>query len=304
MEFKECKCSLDMVTLNVKQFVHSSYNPTTKFKVIGVSDTMEILSTEPGAKYWSSTRVTDYRHNFAISDYNWCGEECSFYFGVEHNSKRRSASKNAMTDVVIKYNPNKCSGSPILEYLLRECFYDDKHVKVKSIDIAIDIPLHINDLKPIVKGHRMYHYIQTSQEDITHYIGKRNSDGHIKIYNKAKEQGLKGVNLTRYEITLKPDMYASLMSLGAYNFNDKLQDKFVPIIQIGGYEDKLNKLKLNDTDKFILRSCIPEPHRVKELGRDKRKKIEQLLADNYSIEFDFKLITKVVSDYFNNMYKV
>ena len=43
MEFKECKCSLDMVTLNVKQFVHSSYNPTTKFKVIGVSDTMEIL---------------------------------------------------------------------------------------------------------------------------------------------------------------------------------------------------------------------------------------------------------------------
>ena len=99
-------------------------------------------------------------------------------------------------------------------------------------------------------------------------------------------------------------MYASLMSLGAYNFNDKLQDKFVPIIQIGGYEDKLNKLKLNDTDKFILRSCIPEPHRVKELGRDKRKKIEQLLADNYSIEFDFKLITKVVSDYFNNMYKV
>ena len=244
---------------------------------------------EPNVKYKMMTSISAYRHNFYIDDYDVFGVKCSFWLAATHNSRKQSDH----TDVVLEYNPNKCVESPILNYLLDNIFRNNKYVEVKSFDLAIDVPCNILDLNISQSGNMNRRIFDNGSDDKTYYFRKGKSNGAIKIYNKKRENKL-SYELTRYEITLNPNMYICDMS--AYTVPE---DLFIPVRNVSSFQFPL---KVNDTDKVLLLACMEHSEYLKMLGRDKRKKIEQLLADSCSVEFDFKFIYKTIVDFFKTIY--
>ena len=274
----EINYSIDMVRLKVEV-------PVKAFEILIKSQ----FDYEPNVKYKMMTSISSYRHNFYIEDYDIFGSKCSFWLGATHNSRKHSSD----TDVVIEYNPNKCVESPILNYLIDNIFKDNKYVEVKSFDLAIDIPCNILDLNISQNGNMNRRIFDNGSDDKTYYFRKGKSNGSIKIYNKRRESKL-SYELTRYEITLNPNMYICDMS--AYTVPSEL---FVPIRNIGNFQLGSD---LNGTDKVLLLACMEHNDFLKMLGRKKREKIEQLLAENCSIDFDYKTIYKIVTDFFKNIY--
>lgn len=249
------------------------------------------FSVEPGVGYKMMTSITAYRHNFFIEDLNLFNCKCSFWIGSAHNSRKSSDH----VDFVIEYNPNKCVGSVLLDYVIDHIFKDNRHVEVKSLDIAIDIPVNILDISYSVKGNMNRRIFDNGSDDKTYYFRKGKSNGAIKIYNKKRESNL-DYELTRYEITLTPNI--SIDKMFSYTVPREL---FIPVMCTDNFQFPVN---LNGTDKVLLLACMEHPEYLKNLGRDKRKKIEQLLAENCSIEFDYINIDKVIQDFINTIYSL
>ena len=247
------------------------------------------FETEPNIKYSMKTSITAYRHNFFIEGYDMFGCKCSYWIGASHNSRKHSDH----TDIVLEYNPNKCNGEPILQYVLDHIYKDNKYVEVKSLDVAIDIPCNILDLNISKSGNMSRRIFDNGSDDKTYYFRKGKSNGAIKIYNKKRESKL-NYELTRYEITLTPNMCISDME--SYDVPDNL---FIPIRDISSFQ---LPLKIKDTDKVLLLACMENSDYLGMLGRDKRKKIEQILAENCSISFDYSYIHKMIVDFFKDIY--
>lgn len=282
-----------MVRLKVMQYVDDQ--KINGLDILGVSSVMEQLKYNSNVTYRHMTRFDAYRHNFSFKDYNAFGEECGFWVGIEHNSLAKDSGAYAKVDVTLEYNPNKCLGSPLLEFVVNSFFKDNCKVEVKSFDLAIDLPFNITCIKPVLKGNRSYRPQFYGGDNQTHYIGSRGSDGAIKIYNKARESGLKGVQLTRYEITIKPNVTIDNM-VGLYGVNPGM---FIGLNVVDMFQFDF---RLSGTDKVLLLACMEHPEYLKELSRDKHKKIKQLLAENCSISFDYLLINKTINDFFKNIY--
>lgn len=102
----------------------------------------------------------------------------------------------------IEFNPNKCFPEWKNEFL-DLCELISK-LEATRMDIAIDIPIDIR-ATALIKDQRIYECRQKSAEDITEYLGSRNTVGRVKLYNKTKEAGL-SYALTRLEITTEPNI--------------------------------------------------------------------------------------------------
>ena len=250
---------------------------------------LKAFEREPNIKYSMKTSITAYRHNFFIEGYDLFGSKCSYWIGASHNSRKHSDH----TDVVLEYNPNKCTGEPVLDYVLDHIYKNNKYVEIKSLDVAIDIPCNILDLNIGQSGNMSRRIFDNGSDDKTYYFRKGKSNGAIKIYNKKRESKL-NYELTRYEITLAPNMYIS--DIASYTVPD---DLFVPIRNVSSFQLPID---LNDTDKVILLACMEHSEYLKMLGRYKRKKIEQLLAENCSIDFDYKYIYQMINSFFKDIY--
>ena len=208
--FEEFDYSVDMVRL------YAEVKPEV------FQDIMDKFIYNPYVKYREMKQITAYRHNFYISgslptdkelvsvgydiydnEYQKDKEqEYSFWLGAEHNARPFS---KIVIDVVVQYNPNKCKDSELLKYILDNLFLNNITTRVKDIDFAIDIPYNIKDIRLKRDFKAGYRLIDNGGDDMTHYMRKRGSNGHIKLYNKARENKEKG-NKTRYEITLKIDI--------------------------------------------------------------------------------------------------
>ena len=55
------------------------------------------------------------------------------------------------------------------------------------------------------KNRKRYTYNMTGNNGRTIYLGRRGSNGSVKIYDKAAERGITDRNWTRYEVTLTFD---------------------------------------------------------------------------------------------------
>lgn len=124
-------------------------------------------------------------------------------------------------------------------------------------------------------------------DNITEYLGSRNSNGFVKLYNKKIEQKL-NYDLTRLEITLD--------SLNYSNFN-----KQFPEIYTYADNNFLTYNTLNETDKvllLLLRNDINNNIYLKMLGRKKTLKLRNLLFDKQILvsEYDFNTLVKVVKE--------
>jgi hypothetical protein len=249
------------------------------------------FKSEPNVSYKMMTSITSYRHNFYVKDYNCFGEECSFWIGACHNSKR--ILKTGVADIVVEYNPNKCTGSVILDYVLDSIYRDNQYVEVKSLDVAIDIPCNILDLNISRKGNMSRRIFDNGSDDRTYYFRKGKSNGAIKVYNKKRESKL-DYELTRYEITLTPNIYID--KIDSYNVPCEL---FIDISCISNFQIPLD---LKGTDKILLLACMEHPEYLRDLGRDKRKKIEQLLAENCSIDIDYVSVKDTIVNCLKSIY--
>lgn len=255
--------------------------------------------------YWTDNRCSSYRHNFSVKDLNKNGNRCSIQLFVEHNSLKKNINgKYSKVDVVLKYNPNKCEGSFVLNYLLDTIYRDNEDVQVLSYDLAIDLyNVNINDVV-LIKDKRGMRTFDNGGDDKTLYLGQRSSNGAIKVYNKAKEQKLlENVNWTRYEVTVKPENFdACVIAKELYRIDEGL---FADLLYTNSFDEKSTGLE--GVDSFLLKMCLKYPQELNELkksSRSKFKKIEQLLKSNYSVMFDFDKINFVVSDFFKTIYTI
>ncbi len=157
--------------------------------------------------------------------------ECGLKIGLGFNGSKNKEKLKGF----IEFNPNKqhdlfLKVKKKLHSLVQNGF------GLKSYDIAIDIPEHRNNFF-ILKTQKHYRYYEKYIESvkthsITEYLGKRNTNGFFKLYNKNVESKL-DYDLTRAEITLTEPYYANFVKnmpdvlyVNNENFNN-----FIPAIQ-------------------------------------------------------------------------
>ena len=241
---------------------------------------------------WNTSIVPQYESNKVSKCYNSFVLEHidgNLYIGFCPNWIKSPSERERC--ICLEYNPNKVAidDFPILNRLLLQ---SGIKIKVLSVDVAVDIlGVHINDII-FNKWHGSVKEIEyRSSVRETQYFGEIGHN-HIKVYDKAKEQKVKDLNWTRFEITLK--------DLGYYGH--LRVDKFsIPTMYLVGSE-QLNMFDgfnaLSDKDKYYLMNYIHYPDGIKYLDSRTRKKVLELAATNLkTIEIDKTSILNTIYEY-------
>lgn len=151
-------------------------------------------------RYMEKFGITDYRHNYFITDTK-NDSDGAVFIGYHHNSSNPSNSFS----MKIEFNPSKCGNQQEVVLKALNNKFNNRVVKLIECDVAIDIPYKISDVYAInTKGKTL------ATVDTTRYFGKKHTDMYLKVYDKLKEQGIDVSNqgsehLTRVEFTLKPN---------------------------------------------------------------------------------------------------
>lgn len=238
----------------------------------------------PDSTYWQGHGVKAYKHNFTIN----IGDS-SVYVGIHHNMKK---AVQGSVDMVIKYNPNKVYGVELAS-IICQFFIGNPFTKVKSFDLAIDIPINILQVFPQPVGKMSKRIIDNGGDNKTYYFKERGSNGAIKIYNKKREAGL-DYDLTRYEITLNPNV-----TLDGMSFYRLDEDLLIPMFITG---DVQLGFDVTGTDKVLLLACLEHYEYLDELPRKKKAKIKEFIENLLcQVEINVEPLNKTVNSYFNNM---
>ena len=128
--------------------------------------------------------------------------------------------------------------------------------------------------------------------DLTQYLGQRNSGGFVKLYNKAKELGIGDYGLTRLELTFD------------WDFKDfHFAQTFMPTVYV--FDDWQMDVDIKDTDKVLLLACLGNMEYIDMLGRDKRKKIRDIISGHSLTlaleEFKYNTILSQIDDWVNGI---
>lgn len=205
--------------------------------------------------YYESKAIVKCYHNFS---YN------GIYLGIENNWNKKF--EKYYKNVVIEFNPNKTKLS-LFPINLDILFEDLRKIEVMCCDVAIDIPIQIQNLL-VLKSHENQRLNILSHSSIeTYYLGQFNENGFCRIYDKAKESKL-NYPLTRIEIHIK--------KLGLYGYFDKAIDELkLPNIYI-----IRNDLEISATNKVLILACYHMPYLLSMLEKRRRNQIKQLIRDN------------------------
>lgn len=246
--------SIDMIRMNIeytKQDTQRLCNWLSKYE-----DGGNIIIT-----YYESFKFLTYRHLWKIeckySDV--VNEMCVFSLGMNFNGYKQENEKG-----FIEFNPNKCMNSKcfrdIFEFI-RNCTWK---MEVKRYDLAIDIPTSRQNVR-LVRDRRQYKLIE-NKGALSEYLGSRNENGFVKLYDKTKESNLK-YTLTRLEITLER--------------GGTLENVF-PTVYIVNPQMALTTVNnLNDTEMVLLellQSSETPDYYFRRLGRAMRNKLKQYLV--------------------------
>ncbi|WP_312071168.1 replication initiation factor domain-containing protein [Anaerotignum propionicum] len=245
----------------------------------------QYVSVHPAVKEYHSFRPKDYRYNYSveddflhIQDYEIMTEfgavTCNkFYFAYQHNMEDMSASELKKYNLVLEYNPNKCDTTRgLLNKLLHRFFSDEQKVRFVSCDICCDFEnLTMDNVVVDMKSkHTFVDYRMNGGR--TFYVGKRGSNGQVKIYDKAAEQKMKDKVLTRWEVHLTFDDLYMNMILG----RAVVVKECLPTVYFGGGQEKL-------IEDVKLRCCVMAikngTANIREFSRKYREKIEPYLGD-------------------------
>jgi len=267
MDDLKTKYSIDMIRLKTK-ISHDEFNRFFKK-----------YSLDTQVEYWTSTGYKDFNHNFKIMD-----EEGSFWVGYAHNSQRNTDN----TDILmIEYNPNKLQNAIHLQEILEKFFWHYSF-EIVSCDVAIDFH-NINMNTDVLwdKGQKKSYREYKENGTKTIYMGK--GDNQVKIYDKAREQGLKDdIQWTRYEVTMSVKKSAD--ELKSFVCGVNLPEIY--IIPTFKYD-----FDLTNTDWCLLQALVNGAISLDQLGRGKRKKIKTALDKQSKFKLDNHQLSSTLKKY-------
>ena len=225
--------------------------------------------------FYTSFGISDFKYNYNIE----IKEGVSFWFGFIHNSEliNKTGSlqnENTKFNFTVEFNPNKVPVKGILAYIIRMCVASGD-VSIKSIDMAMDIPINILDIGGFDKGRKKdFRMFTQGGDNKTYYIGRTNN--RIKIYNKKRESNL-DKELTRIEITSKIDLPLKNYLMYSYNVD-------LPNLYLNNY--LLTFDDLQDKTLQCIIYAIQCGYPVSNLSRVYRSKVEnKLLQGGQKIPF-------------------
>ena len=225
--------------------------------------------------YYQSLKKLTYLNNFKF-ELCFGSEQSSFWLGTHFQGFDKT-----LDTWKLELNPNKCMPCDFVSSLFSLLNTYSKHITIGEYDVAVDIPLP-RDFLFLVKDKRKYQCVVNSSVDKTEYLGSRHSHGFCKLYNKQLESCL-NFPLTRFEMTCTSLLLSDI--LGAF-----------PLIYAQREQLLFIDSKLNDTDKFILKTLIFDPVRISELGRNKRKKMSEALQCAFkSVSFDSSCFSRLLA---------
>ena len=253
-------------------------------------------------KFWISDKKACFHYNYNIE----IEEGKSFYFGFHHNSESLNNSEyskfenNHFVDLynfTIEFNPNKLKKDNLLMYLLSL----SGEWYIKSYDLALDLKVNILDLIYDISGKAVEKVFSSGYDDKTVYLGS--GVNRIKIYNKKKESKLNILgDITRIEISREMNDYDIRRLSTLYDCG------FFPDIYLNQYVYSLSDYENKNKTLMALLFAVQNGYPIRNLTRDYRNKLKDLLEGGYKIFFSKQISTQVlrqtILSYFLNNDKV
>lgn len=164
----------------------------------------------------------------------------------------------------LEFNPNKVADHLIFKgihsLLVRHA--RKPLSRIARFDLAVDIPVDRAKCF-LVKDRRLYIERRHGVE-YTQYLGAKSSTvGRVKLYNKAAEAKL-DYSLTRLELTLDP----------ATPYEDV---NFPAVYYLNSASMAAERVKVTETERFILNALLQGFGTLNDLGRKTRAKIETIM---------------------------
>ena len=226
-----CIYSIDMVRLDLD------------FMYMGNQDIVSLITKNLTLNYehYTSLSPHKYRDLLVVS----CSNGNKFTLGVGFNALTGIERRKGF----LEFNPNKCCGQLEFDNLFSYLKFYCTQMILKRWDLAIDIPYSRNRVK-LHKDNRKYE--RHEHGAVTEYLGCRNSEGYLKVYDKTKESNL-SYNITRIELTID----------GNPNY-DYVKDLFP---QIDIYKNQYNMdmlLELSQNDLVLLKLLLSSSNYLDE----------------------------------------
>ncbi len=243
-------------------------------------------------RFWLSDKKNSFHYNYNIE----IEKGKSFIFQFMHNTESINYNKiEKEYNFTIEFNPNKLRNNNLVFYILNSF----SRWYLRSFDIAIDLPINILDILFDRKTKKSYKIFSSGGDNLTYYIGTKEKDGSIKIYNKKVESNLSIVGyLTRIEISRQYDDF-DLIQIKNFDFGNK----FIPELYINQYAFSFSDVTTKDKTTIALLYAVQSGYPLNELSRDFRKKIKSMLDGGYKIDINKDIINKVLLEciyyYFN-----
>lgn len=188
----------------------------------------------------------------------------------------------------IEFNPNKIMNGNKkafkYDFDVLTCYCNS--FDIARYDLAIDVPIARENIRLENPKGKVYGLKRYSETNKTETLGVRNSNGYLKIYNKAIEaeitqDGEKLENLTRIELTVGTDSLSEIIN------------NIPPIYERCTYENSGLTSTLSVLVDLLQQVENKEPY-MKKLEYHTRKKIEPFIAgDNKRLKFDALCIAQV-----------
>lgn len=231
---------------------------------------------------YHSLKQCCYRNLVTIKNYT----DASVTIGFGFNGFK----KEDMIKCFIEFNPNKCLCDINFNWfkILFKWFLDNNITfELVRFDLAIDLPIN-RLLVALQKDNRVYQLYYgnvqiNSIADFTEYLGSRNKNGFVKIYNKTIESKL-DYDCTRVEI-----------SLDNFNFDNFVNS--LPKIYFLDNKICLDNLKQTDLAIFQLLMQQPQPYQyLSFFGRDKKEKFQNIIGETIKLQPDYYVFSQIIQN--------
>lgn len=232
-------------------------------KVARVQDFLDRLSMSDYTVYYESNKLTNCKHNFKFGE-----GDGAIYLGIIPNWENESRSDK---NIVLEYNPNKVN-----PFMLKELVWlkniPKACIKVMNFDVAVDMPIPYSAIRMLKRDKREYQCSIGHSNIETQYLGELGHN-HVKLYDKAKEQKIKDMNWSRFEITCKK---INSLSSTLKEFEELIK---IPVLYYVCSQISLDEYEqLNDSTRIILESIINDINVLYTIKNyNTRKKYEKLL---------------------------
>lgn len=233
----------------------------------------DYLSDNIRADLFKTSRAFGYKDLFTFtSDYD-DRDSSVIKVGIGLNGVNR----DDVFKCFLEFNPNKVDSDVlkmVIDALRPNCL---KHwLKLVRWDLAIDVPVKRSQAC-FYKDRRDYTYHKSSRKGVTTYLGQRNKEGFVKLYDKTLESGL-SEDLTRLEITFgeadlptMPQVYIDTNSQSELMLGLSGTNRVIALL--------LNQLDAGDFETYY-----------GMLNYKLKKKLEPYVKHGVRLEYDFKVI--------------